>query len=537
MPGESAALAACLDAVDTAMRRGNTAEAIRLAGEAARLGADRPQVLVLAAYDCLERGEAERALQYAERARSQNRHDPETLNAHALALNACGRPQEALAAFDAALRLAPGRVNLHYGKGCVFDIVGDNVRARMSFERAVSLDPRHALSLSRLAYLAMMRGDLTEARAYGERTLRLMPGEPAATLALAAADIEEKKCTAALDRLAPFSGQPSNLNRAIAEGLRGDALDGLGRRHEAFVAYTAANDTLRALYKPFYEVPGRPSACEVAASLAEYFRAAPAEAWHARRTGEAERTHVFLVGFPRSGTTLLEQVLAAHPDVESAAEQSFLADAEDEFLDPQGLDRLSALDGEALQGWREAYWRRVAEHGKLPSRAVFIDKQPLNAVILFLVAKLFPDARILFALRDPADVVWSCFRRRFEMSAQMYEFLALERAARYYDAVMTVAAVYRGKLGLATHDVVYEKLVADFAGEARQVCDFLGIAFDDKMADFAAVSRSRAPNTPSSVQVARGLYHSAVGQWTAYRAELEPVLPVLAPWRARFGYA
>jgi hypothetical protein len=218
-------------------------------------------------------------------------------------------------------------------------------------------------------------------------------------------------------------------------------------------------------------------------------------------------------------------------------ERLCFADAENEFLNEGGLDRLAAMSGEELLPWRDAYWRRVAEHGIRPSRPVFIDKLPLNSVVLCLVAKLFPDAKILFALRDPADVVWSCFRRRFGMSTQMYEFLTLEGAARYYDAVMSLAAIYREKLNLERHEIVYEKIVVDFAGETRKVCDFLGIAWNETMADFAAASRKRSPNTPSGAQVARGLYTHAVGQWTAYRAELEPVLPILEPWRARFGYA
>ena len=528
-------LAECLRAVDTAMRMGNKQQAIRLSGEAARLGADRPQILVLAAYDSLEQGAFERALAYAERAMAANRHDPETLNAYALSLRACGRHKEALAAFDAGLRQAPGRAVLHYGKGCVLEMMGENARAWQSFERAVALQPQHALALSRLAELAIERGDVAAARLYGERTLRLIADEPAATLALASADVEEKKYQAALTRLAPFAGKATSTDHVIAQGLRGDALDGLGRRHEAFLAYAASNDTMRALYRAVYEAPGQTSACALVEDLACYFRDAPADAWRCRKTGKTSRTHVFLVGFPRSGTTLLEQVLAAHLDVESMEERLCFAEIEDEFLNRKGLDRLAALSGEALEPWRQAYWRAVADNGIEPSRSVFIDKLPLNSVDLCLVAKLFPDAKILFALRDPVDVVWSCFRRRFAMSVQMYELLGLERAARYYDAVMRLVASYREKLGFDIHDVVYEKLVADFAGETRKICNFLGLDWNEAMADFSAVSRKRAPYTPSGVQVARGLYRHAVGQWQAYRAELEPILPILAPWRVRFG--
>ena len=155
------------------------------------------------------------------------------------------------------------------------------------------------------------------------------------------------------------------------------------------------------------------------------------------------KQHVFLVGFPRSGTTLLGQVLASHPMIETMEEWSCLDDAHAFVLEDGGLDRLAALDGAALDRYRAAYWKRVAESGATLSRSVILDKVPLNSVLLCLVAKLFPNAKILLALRDPRDVVLSCFRRQFGMNAQMYEFITLQGAAAYYDAVQRLCHIYR----------------------------------------------------------------------------------------------
>jgi Tfp pilus assembly protein PilF len=538
MTGQSAEVIRRMQAVDAAARRGDSAAAIRLAGEAAEAGADRLQILVLASFDSLNRDMPEAALDYAMRAKAQNRHDPEAMNAVALALSACGRGREAIAAFDAALRLAPGRANLHYNKGCALDTMGLNTRARLSFERAVALQPNYVPALARLAHLAAERGDFPAARSFGERALALQPREPTALLALAAADVGEKKFEAALMRVKPFSGGGATaIDLAIAQGITADALDGLGRHDEAFAAYADSNRTLLMVSRDRYGQPGREGACGFVERLCCYFRDAPADAWRARKTVAAGRTHVFLVGFPRSGTTLLEQVLAAHPDVETMDERNCLIDAENEFCaDAAGLDRLAGLSGAELERWRKIYWQRVAGEDIAPSKAAFVDKLPLNTVLLPVIAKFFPDAKILFALRDPADVVWSCFRRRFGLNAQMYEFLGLESAARYYRTVMDFADICREKLGLDWYDTVYEKTVGDFAAEMRKVCAFLGLEWTERLKDFAAGSRARAPNTPSGPQVAQGLYAGAVGQWTAYRQYLEPVLPILQPWRTRLGY-
>jgi hypothetical protein len=194
------------------------------------------------------------------------------------------------------------------------------------------------------------------------------------------------------------------------------------------------------------------------------------------------------------------------------------------------------LSGDALAPWRQAYWKRVSEAGITPSTPVFLDKMPLNAVFLPLIAKLFPNAKILFALRDPRDVVLSCFRRRFGMNAGMYEFTSLETTAAYYGAVMRLVDIYREKLALEVLEARHESLVADFETEAERICAFLGLEFRREMQDFAARAQGQNIDTPSSPQLARGLSDRGLDQWRRYAPQLQPVLPWLAPFAQRFGY-
>ena len=244
--------------------------------------------------------------------------------------------------------------------------------------------------------------------------------------------------------------------------------------------------------------------------------------------------HVFLVGFPRSGTTLLENILASHPGVAALDERDTLGEAAREFLaSDEGRDRLAALTPAEIEKHRAIYWQRVRGFGADVTGRVFLDKYPLSSIKLPLVAKLFPDARILFAIRDPRDVLFSCFRRSFSLNTSMFELLDLERGARFYAAVMDLAAVYRDKLDLAWHPLRYESLVADFEGEMRGVCDFIGVAWNEQMRDFAERPKSRTIKTPSSTQVVRGLYREGAGQWRNYESELAPALPILAPWIGR----
>ena len=161
---------------------------------------------------------------------------------------------------------------------------------------------------------------------------------------------------------------------------------------------------------------------------------------------------------------------------------------------------------------------------------------PLASVALPLIAKLFPNARVLFARRDPRDVVLSCFRRRFGMNASMYQLLTLDGAAAYYDAVIRLAEICREVLPLPQHLVRYESLVDDFEGTARAACDFVGIDWNEGLRDFASKARTRGISTPSAAQVARGLNRDGQGVWRRYAEQMAPVMPILDPWVRRFGY-
>ena len=202
-----------------------------------------------------------------------------------------------------------------------------------------------------------------------------------------------------------------------------------------------------------------------------------------------------------------------------------------------GLRRLSQLCPDEIAAEVSTYWSLVRRHGVNPEDTVFIDKFPLSSILLGVVANLFPSARILFAIRDPRDVVLSCFRRRFGMNPAMYQLLTLDGAATFYDAVMWLSDQYRRYLPLAWHDVRYEALVDDFQGTAGAACAFLGLDWTPDMLDFAAKTRARGIATPSAAQVACGLNRDGQGAWRRYADHKAPVLPVLAPWVERFGYS
>ena len=259
--------------------------------------------------------------------------------------------------------------------------------------------------------------------------------------------------------------------------------------------------------------------------------------WAASLPGAArgdERGPAFLVGFPRSGTTLLDTLLMGHPSLTVIEEKEMLRRA-GELVGP--LPALPGAPAEALKRARQAYLAELAERTGSGARGVVIDKQPFNMVAAPLIHLLFPGSPIVFVQRHPCDAVLSAFMQSFVPNIGMASFLDLGAAADLYDAAMSVWTAATARLRLNVHRVVYEELVSEPEPQLRSVLEFLGLDWDDRVLDHRATARARGPimNTSYS-QVTEELSRSAIGRWRRYRDQLEPVLHLLLPWAERLGY-
>lgn len=534
---------AVLQGISRAVGTGNLKAAFDLANQAIQRGQQHPVLFNARALWLQQLGRLPEAADNFQQARSFTPNDPNLLNALGLCLARMNRTDEAVGVFDEAIALSPRVPQTHLHKGWALGQRGDQKGARESYARAIKLDPKYAEALAGIAALDAREGDRESARQFAQKALRINPREPTAVVAMAMADIAEGAFQAAEERLGPFLNDPSVAGhpRALMLGLYADAMDGLDRPEEAFAAYRTKNEELFRLHQPRFA--GRRRAIDIFSDVASYLEQLPDGQSSAPKTAavpaaDKPREHVFLLGFLRSGTTLLEQVLGSHPDVAVLEERETLSDFAPAFLmEKDGLERLAAQSEEELSKIRAQYWERVREFGGEPAGKVFIDKQPLNTFNLPVIAKLFPNAKILFALRDPRDVVFSCFRRHFEVNATMFEFLRLDDAARFYDIVMRVGTTSLAKFPMSVHQHKYEDMVEDFETQVRAVCEFIGIAWDDSMRNFSESAKAREIRSPSVLQVRRKLYREGMDQWRKYERQIASILPILAPWAEKFGYS
>jgi tetratricopeptide (TPR) repeat protein len=532
---------ASLTAIHALAQAGDHAQAATLAEASLADGLEHPLIYNLAALRFEQQGRFDEAARLLSRAVELDPDDLGSRNALGLCLMRLDRPAAAIVHFDALLGLDATLPFAHASIGGALLALGLVAEAENSYRRAIELDANQGIALAGLAHLASRRGAYPESRLWAQKALRALPGLPDAVMSLATAELgegdiagAEARVRALLDdaRLAP-------LERAYAEGLLGDVLDAKEYIDEAFAAYTRCNDSLRHLYEARFQAPG--NALDFVQSMNRHFERASPKIWNRRATPDSRHTgaaaHVFVLGFPRSGTTLLEVVLEGHPNVVSLEENESLIDAIEEFMErPEDLERLAAASSATLERLRAAYWRRVQVGGVDVAGKMFVDKNPLNSLKLALISRLFPDAKILLACRDPRDVVLSCYRHRFTMSAPIYELLTLEGAARYYDAVMQLVVLMSNLMPLEICLVRHEDVVTEFRREMRRICAFLGIEWEPAMGDFALRTKNRTSLTPSTAQLAKGLRTEGLGQWRRYRSHLSPVLPIVEPWLNRFLY-
>ncbi len=478
-------------------------------------------------------GDLDEARTMLEAAHRRDRYDVDVLAGLAHALRRQGQLSDALRAGDAALAIDASRADVWLERGWAFEAGGSLVRAEESYRAAARYDPRSPDALVGVAGIAVRQRDFATAHSWAARALALDAGHIGATIALAHAQIADGEAADAATALRAALDRPAITvdERIAALALLGDALDRTGATRDAFAAYVEAKTAFAVRHRA---QPGRHRAFveQVGAALNRVDRAA----WHAKPVPieTPVSRHVFLLGYPRSGTTLVENILASAPDVVAIEERPTLREAEDAFLgDVDGLARLAALPDDALAPYRAAYWARVARIGDVRGK-MLVDMDPLKGIRLPIIARLFPDARIVIMRRDPRDVVWSCFRTLLAPTGAALDMTDPLSTACHYDAVMRLTDACVATFSIRTLDVRYGDIVGDFDAATQAICDFIGIEWSADLRNFARTASMRGVTTASAGQVERGLYDGG-GQWRRYAAELAPVMPALKPWIVRYG--
>lgn len=254
--------------------------------------------------------------------------------------------------------------------------------------------------------------------------------------------------------------------------------------------------------------------------------------WKVSGFGDRERSPVFLVGFPRSGTTLLDTMLMGLPEVCILEEKPMLAS----LLSELGSGPLPDLPIDQVESLRNRYFDSAQTFGWNPER-LLIDKHPLHMSRVPQIRRLFPSARFIFVERHPYDVVLSCFMANFQLNWAMRSFTTLEETAATYDTVFSAWETAKTLFDFPIYTVRYERLIDDAKSELEPVVNSLGLQWHEQVLDHVSTANLRGRvRTASYSQIGEAIYTRAKYRWKRYLKPLQPVLPVLRPWAKKMGY-
>jgi tetratricopeptide (TPR) repeat protein len=450
----------------------------------------------------------------------------EAHNNRGLTLHELARFEEELASYDRALKVRPDYAEAHNNRGNTLHELKRFEEALASYDRALKLRPDFAGVHNNVGLALLQLGHLSEARAAFERAVELAPDKAKYRRDLAEVTRSDDAHLAALEKLAEEGatlsvGERIDLHFALAK-----AYEDLGRYAEAFTQWLDGNALKR-----------RQITYNEAETLGELDRVQAvftSELIRSRQgVGHPSRVPVFIVGMVRSGSTLIEQILASHPQVFGGGELKYfdaaMQGSRTKLVGSASFPEL--VSGMTGEDYRELGTRYLAEIERLaPDFIRITDKMPMNFMYAGLIHLALPNATIIHTVRDPVDTCLSCFSKLFtEGQYYTYDLAELGRYYRHYQALM--AHWHRVLPPGRILDIRYEEVVADLEGQARRIIAHCGLNWDPRCLAFHQTQRPVL--TASAAQVRQPIYNTAVGRWRVHEEALRPLLTELSIAGAR----
>ncbi|MCU7836158.1 MAG: tetratricopeptide repeat protein [gamma proteobacterium symbiont of Taylorina sp.] len=455
------------------------------------------------------------------------------------ALKALGQLRQAVMSYNKAVQLNPYSVEAYYNLGIVLDELGENNEAVESYDKAIQLKPDYVEAYSNLCEIYEKRNMFFELKSLLQRAQEvLQKKEPSILYWRAQFASRENRLEDMRDLLELIVPEklPQNLKQSYSE-LLAKTYDKLNLFVKAFAQFEFTNEITRKSY--LVEQLNANHYLNRIGLLSKSWSTTDKIKWLEKNTIVKQQSLVFLVGFPRSGTTLLDTILRTHPDVSVVEEKAMVGVMMSHLKELSTPEFLTDLDDEQLDQLRNLYYKELYSHVRLDTQCkLIIDKFPLNIVDAGLIHRVFPDAKFILVLRHPCDCVLSCFMQNFKLNDAMENFLTLEGSAKLYDSVMSLWSEYNRMLDLKLGVIKYEDLIQDLQATTEPLLKFLGLDWDDNLLNYQETALSRGKiNTPSYNQVTQKLYTQANGRWKNYHEQMKDVIPLLDPWIEKFGYS
>jgi len=474
--------------------------------------------------------------------------------------------------FRKTLEINPNLPTAKVNLGLAYSKSGNEKLAIKHYKQAIILNPKSYIAHFNLGSLYKKRGDLENSEKYLNNSIKIEPKLLPAynnlfelydkSNQLEKLDLLIKKLKNNLDEnpISDFySGilkykkknyfdvinifEKINLNHkdlkllTVKNEILAKSYDNIGNYKKAFIFFEYANDNICRIYNNKFD---KKIYLNFIKKRSRYFSNNDINKWKPVNFTSNINDPTFLIGFPRSGTTLLDTILRSHPSIEVLEEKPMIDEMINnlEKIIKNDFSKLENLDENLFNKIRTIYFEKRNQYVNYDKNKIFIDKLPLNIVNVGEIVRFFPNAKFILVLRNPFDSVLSCFMQTFSLNHAMSNFLNIDDAAKLYDSVMSLWLSYYENLPIKLHTVKYENIVKNFDKTIYDLINFLDLEWSENVKNFNETAKKRGIiNTPSFDQVNVPLYSKSIDRWKNYEHNFNNIKHILNKWVKKFNYS
>ena len=443
----------------------------------------------------------------------------------------------ALKNYFRAIELNPKNFNANYNLGSFYFKIGDLENSEKYLKLAINIIPNHFYVYNSLFLLYDRSNNFKKLEEILKQAKNFFPDNLLIKFFEGIVEYRKKNFKEAIDIFSKANLDKRDVSRNMLKtNYLAKSYDQLGLYEEAYKFFEISNKISEKLSK---NNSNKENFLDSISKRINYFSNIKANQIQKKIHKDKQSDPVFLIGFPRSGTTLLDTILRTHNSIEVLEEKPVVDRLLKEMEKNTGssFSSLEEIDQLEVKNLRDLYNGEREKYIKFEQGKIYVDKFPLNIVYLAEINKIFPNAKYILALRNPRDSVLSCFMQSFTPNDAMSNMLSINDASNLYDRSMELFKIYQKNLDLKLHEIKYEDVINNFEPTIKNLLKFLEVEWTENLREFYKTAENkRIISTPSYDQVNKPLYNKSIGRWKNYKDKFIETNKIFEKWNKEFKY-
>ena len=445
--------------------------------------------------------------------------------------------EEGKSNFLKAIELDPKNIMAFYNLANLYQKLNDIENSENFYIKAIGINPMFFEAYNNLMNMYERIGENTKLKDIINKSEKYFIDNSSIKLFKGKLLLKLKEYKDAINNLESIQFDLINKTKEISRCTTlAKCYDQIGDYKKAYKFFNLANESNFIINKDKID---KENAINIIKERIDFFENPIIKEWPIPNSNKMKKNPIFLIGFPRSGTTLLDTVLRSHPSIDVIEEKPtidiFIKKLKEKTF--SNLNNLKFLEDNLLDEMRNVYYESLSKYVKKDDKKICIDKMPLNIIHVGEIVRIFPKAKFILAIRHPCDTVLSCFMQSFVLNDSMANFLNLEDSSNMYNLTMTLWEKYLNVLKINYHTIKYEDVVSNFEVSIKKLLEFLELPWSENVTKFYETAEKRGIiSTPSYDQVNKPLYSKSINRWKNYESQFSNILPILKPWIERYGY-